>query len=340
MKLFVAFSLATMRARERFMKAEDIQKIGVVGAGVMGYGIATNFALWNYPVIVHDLDDGILQKAYRKMEYALAVFTEEGLISGKRASDTLSRVSFTTELSQLAAKCDFITEAVVEISSEKRKLFNMLDKLCPPRTILASNTSSLVLSDFGGEVERQDKIIITHYFDPPHIVPGVEIAKGPGTSEETFDLTYELMKKIHKIPVKVLQERPGYLLNSIQSALSREAMRLWSEGAASAEDIELGITATFGFRMFYEGPMRHYDLAGIWKWPPEARTTVGRKRSGGSPELSEKAAGIIKKRMAEGKPWFLDPVDYEAEVKKRDRAYTRRLKELYWPRYNGPNDKE
>ena len=173
--------------------------------------------------------------------------------------------------------------------------------------------------------------MITHYFAPPHIVPGVEIAKGPQTTDETFGLTYELMKKIHKVPVRVLKEQPGYLLNSIQAAMGREAMRLWAEGAASAEDIERGITASFGFRMFYEGPMLHYDIAGIWKWPAEARATVSRRRSNQALQMSEEAIEKLQKQRAEGKPWFIDPAKYAEEVEKRDRAYARRLKELYWP---------
>ena len=313
------------------MKLDDIKTIGVVGGGVMGYGVALNFALWHYPVIVQDLNDEILQLAKNNVKKALSIFVEEGLITEKWASDTSSRFTYTTDLSKLADNSDFITECIVELSSAKRGLFNTLDVLCPPQTILASNTSSLVLSDFGSDVKRQDKIVITHYFAPPHIVPGLEVAKGPQTSDETFNLTYELMKKIHKVPARVLQERSGYLLNSFQHAMSREVIRLWAEGAASAEDIEKGITASFGFRMYYEGPMRHYDLAGIWRWPAEARGTVSRGGSV-SPELSDKAFERLQKRRTDGTPWFMDPAEYEIEVEMRDRAYAKRLKELYWPK--------
>ena len=313
------------------MKLDEITKVGVAGAGVMGYGIALNFALWDYAVVVQDLTEEILEQSSANVQSALSLFQEEGLITEKWAADVFSRMTFTTDLEQLAAGSDFITECIVEISDEKRKLFNALDELCQARTILASNTSSLVLSDFASDVERQDKIMITHYFAPPHIVPGVEIAKGPQTSDETFGLTYELMKKIHKVPVRVLKEQPGYLLNSIQAAMGREAMRLWAEGAASAEDIERGITASFGFRMFYEGPMLHYDIAGIWRWPAEARATVGRRRSNQALQMSEEAIEKLQKQRAEGKPWFIDPAKYAEEVEKRDRAYARRLKELYWP---------
>ena len=261
---------------------------------------------------------------------AMNLFVEEGLITRKQADDTIRRITTSTDLVKVATNSDFITEAIVEKSKDKRELFNKLDKLCPSHTILASNTSSLVLGDFGADVKRQDKIAITHYFAPAHIVPGVEVAKGSGTSDETFNTTYDMMKKIRKIPIRVLKELPGYLLNRIQGAMSREANRLWAEGVATAEDIELGVKATFGFRMPHEGPMGYYDLAGIWKWPEDVRISSRTRQVSGVPELSAEAAEKIGQRMIEGKPWFVDPERFAQAIEKRDREYIRRLKELYW----------
>jgi len=309
---------------------ENIEKVGVVGAGTMGFGIAINFALWEYPTIMSDISDEILQQSMKMIRSAMALFIEEGLITHKQADDTVRRITTTTDLAKVAANSDFITEAIIEKSEDKRELFNKLDELCPPHTILASNTSSLVLSDFGSDVNRQDKIAITHYFAPPHIVPGVEVAKGPGTSDETFNTTYDLMKKIRKIPIRVLKELPGYLLNRIQSAMSREANRLWAEGVATAEDIELGVKSTFGFRMPHEGPMMHYDVAGIWKWPQDVRAAMSTRRVSPESELSAEAAEKIRQRMAQGKPWFVDPERFDEAIEKRDREYIQRLKELYW----------
>jgi len=309
---------------------ENIKKVGVVGVGTMGFGIAINFALWGYPTIMSDISDKVLQQSMKMIKSAMALFMEEGLITRQQADDTVRRIATTTDLAEVAANSDFITEAIVEKSEDKRELFNKLDKLCLPHTILASNTSGLVLSDFGADVKRQDKIVITHYFAPPHIVPGVEVAKGPGTSDETFNITYDLMKKIRKIPIRVLKELPGYLLNRIQSAMSREANRLWAEGVATAEDIELGVKSTFGFRMPHEGPMMHYDVAGIWKWPRDVRAAMSTKQVSRESELSAEAAEKIRQRMAQGRPWFVDPERFDEAIEKRDREYIRRLKELYW----------
>ena len=252
------------------------------------------------------------------------LFVEEELITQAQADDTISRITTTTDLEEAATQSDFITEVIVERLKDKQVLFKTLDQLCPPHTIIVSNTSGFVMSDIGADVKRQDRIGLTHYFAPPHIVPGVEVAKGPGTSDETYNIIYDLMKKVKKVPIRVLKELPGYLLNRIQGAMGREASRLWAEGVATAEEIELGIQSTFGFRMPHEGPFLHYDLAGIWKWPADIRT----RRRRGSESLDE-AAEKISERMAEGKPWFVDPNRFDEAVEKRDREYIRRLKELY-----------
>ena len=296
----------------------------------MGFGIAINFALWGYPTVINDMSDKILRQSMKKVKSAVNLFVEEGLITRKQADDTVHRITTTTDLAEVAANSDFITESIIERSEDKRELFNKLDELCPPHTIIVSNTSSLVLSDFGSDVERQDKIALTHYFAPSHIVPGVEVAKGPGTSDETFNITYNLMKRIRKVPIRVLKELPGYLLNRIQGALNREANRLWAEGVATAEDIELGINATFGFRMPHEGPMSHYDLAGIWKWPKDVVIAMRARQVSRTSEPSTAVTEKIRQRMEQGKPWFVDPEKFDEAIEKRDREYIRRLKGLYW----------
>ncbi len=253
------------------MELTDVKRVGVVGSGTMGHGIAINFALSGYPTVMSDLSDEILGKSMANVRAALDLFVEGGLISRQRADESVELITVTTDLRELAEHSDFITEAIVDRSSDKRAMFNQLDAMCPPQTIIASNTSSLVLSDFGSDVKRQDKLVLTHYFAPPHIVPGVEVAKGPDTSDETYKITCDLMSAVRKIPIRLHRERPGYLLNRIQRAMSQEALSLWAEGMASAEDIELGVISTFGFRMPHEGPMKHYDLAGIWRWPEDVR---------------------------------------------------------------------
>lgn len=247
------------------MELSDIKKIGVVGAGNMGHGIALSFALGGYLTKLIDTNDDILINAMGRIKRALDALVEEMLITRDQAEQAAARIMPATNLSVLKHDVDYICEAIMERSTDKKELFNTLDAICPSHTILASNTSSLVLSDFGSEVKRQDKIVVTHYFFPAHTVPCVEVVKGPGTSDETFNLTYDLLQKVNKMPVRVLKELPGYLVNRIQTAMMREAIDLWAKGVASAEDIDRAVSNSFGFRLGILGPLLNSDLQGMPK---------------------------------------------------------------------------
>ena len=313
------------------MKINDIGTVGVVGSGLMGSGIALNFALGGYQTIMSDLDDEALTVAKARIDAALAMFVDEGLTTTAEANKAVACIEVTTELQDLARRSDFITEAIVERLEDKQKLFRYLDQTCPSHTVIVSNTSSLKVSDIGKGVGRQKKLGLTHYFVPPHIVPGVEIAKGPGTDDATFQLLYDLMKSIRKVPIRVLKERSGYLINTINDALAWEAGRLWAEGVASAEDIELGIKSTMGFRMPYYGPFGHYDYSGTWRWPPD----VLEKKLVPPDSIPSRqdAEQRYKERLIDG-PFFMDPEKMQEDEERRDRDFIRRLKSRY-PREGG-----
>ena len=313
------------------MKINDVGTVGVVGSGLMGSGIALNFALAGYQTIMSDLDDEALTVAKARIDAALAMFVDEGLTTTAEANKAIACIEVTTEIQDLARRSDFITEAIVERLEDKQKLFRYLDQTCPPHTVIVSNTSSLKISDIGKGVGRQKKLGLTHYFVPPHIVPGVEIAKGPGTDDATFQLLYDLMKSIRKVPIRVLKERSGYLINTINDALAWEAGRLWAEGVASAEDIELGIKSTMGFRMPYYGPFGHYDYSGTWRWPPD----VLEKKLVPPDSIPSRqdAEQSYKERLIDG-PFFMDPEKMQEDEERRDRDFIRRLKSRY-PREGG-----
>ena len=177
------------------MNLENIKKVSVIGGGIMGFGIAINFARGGYPTLIQDLDDKTVARSRQLVQSAMTLFVEEGVLNQPQVHDTIKRISWTTDLSE-AAQSDFITEAIVERLKDKQVLFNTLDKISPSHTIIVSNTSGLVMSEIGLGVQRKDKVGITHYFAPPHIVPGVEVAKGPGTSDQTYKTIYALMKKV------------------------------------------------------------------------------------------------------------------------------------------------
>ena len=258
------------------MNLADVKRVGVVGAGTMGHGIAINFALAGYPTLISDVTEAVLKESTARIRAALDLFVEESLISRRRADEAVSLINgYKSGRPRPAVRLHY--------RGHRRSVVGQARPVQPTRRALpasdhpGSNTSSLVLSDFGSDVKRQDKIVLTHYFAPPHIVPGVEVAKGPGTSDETYDLTCDLMTAARKVPIRLKMERPGYLLNTVQRALGQAATDLWAEGMASAEDIELGIISTFGFRMPHEGPMKHYDLAGLWRWPERRARFLGQR---------------------------------------------------------------
>jgi len=311
------------------MKLEDIRKIGVVGAGTMGFGIALNFALAGYPTRINDVSDEVMGHSLGNIEAALKLMHEEKLVTAGEAKAALGRIMPTLDLAMVARDSDFITEVIVERSADKKALFNKLDRLCSPTTVLASNTSWLTLSDFGSEVHRQEKLVVTHYFAPAHLVPGVEVVRSPRTSDETFQLACDLMKAIGKVPIRVVQERSGSLINRIQDAMRHEANKLWAEGVASAEDIELGITSTFGFRSPHEGPFYHFDLAGMWRWPRDVREGIADAELEGQTGLTRETREKIWQQYADGKTWFVDPAKHQEAIERRDRDFARRLKALY-----------
>jgi 3-hydroxybutyryl-CoA dehydrogenase len=313
------------------LRLEDIKRIGVVGAGTMGHGIAISFALWGYPVTMRDLNEEILEQSQAQIRSSLEAFVEEEVIPRRQAQQTLARIQTTTDLAALTADVDFVCEAIVERAKEKRELFNKLDELCPPHTILATNTSHFVLSDFASEVKRQDKIVVAHYANPAQICPAVEVVKGPGTSDETFHLTYDLLLKVKKVPVKVLKELPGYLNNRIQFALFREAFHLWAEGVASAEDIDRAVMGHFGFRNASIGPLMTLDLGGMPKWGPLAYEVFSEafKFITDAKEPPEKWRELV---MSHKGFYDYSEEEWAKIIKKRDKEFLQRLKWLYWSR--------
>ncbi|WP_456468174.1 3-hydroxyacyl-CoA dehydrogenase NAD-binding domain-containing protein, partial [Archaeoglobus sp.] len=209
------------------MKLEDIKVIGVIGAGVMGHGIAQVAARTGYDVVMVDISEDVLKKAMEMIEsgpFGLKRLVEKGKMSEDEAKAVLSRIKTSTSLESLK-DADFVIEAVTEKADLKKKIFADLDRICKPETIIASNTSAIMITDLATAVERKDKFIGMHWFNPAPVMKLIEIIRGALTSDETFNLTVELSKKFGKIPIEA-GDGPGFFTTRFINSWLVEAVRL------------------------------------------------------------------------------------------------------------------
>ncbi|MDH3604156.1 MAG: 3-hydroxyacyl-CoA dehydrogenase family protein [Candidatus Tectomicrobia bacterium] len=244
------------------MNIDDIRRIGVVGAGLMGHGIAQEFALAGYDVRLHDLSEDKLQQATKSIHSNLHMLTEIGLVSHEQAEPILKRIHSSTILPDVVAEADIVIEAIFEDLALKQKMFQALDQLCPSRTILASNTSTLLPSQLAAATQRPDKVLVAHYFNPPYLLPLVEVVRGEETSDATITIVSELLTRVGKRPAIVQKEAPGFIGNRLQTALLREALSIVQQGIARPQDVDIVIKNGFGRRLAAVGVFESYEMAG------------------------------------------------------------------------------
>jgi 3-hydroxybutyryl-CoA dehydrogenase len=314
------------------MKLSQIKNITVVGSGIMGHGIAQTFALGGYEVTLNDISDELLNKAIQQIRSNLNTFVEFGITTSEGVTEALSRIKTSKNLKEAARESDFVVEAVSELMDLKKRIVKELDETCPPHTIIASNTSGLSLTEMVSEIRRQDQAIIAHWYNPPHIIPVVEIVKGQYTSDQTVDLVYQLLMSIGKKPVKILKEVPGFLGNRLQFALYREALYCLKEGIASAEDIDMAVKGSYGFRLPTLGPLETSDFGGLDTYLHIAEYLFKEiDRSTEPPEFLRKMVRQGKLGVKTGEGFFrYTTEEAEKKIKERDRQFLQRLKCLYF----------
>jgi 3-hydroxybutyryl-CoA dehydrogenase len=313
------------------MRVAQIQKVAVVGTGLMGHGIAQAFAQEGFQVNVTDTSESALAVVKDRIRSNLVTFVEEESINQNEAEEILARIHVFTNLGQAIREADFMTEAIFEDLEAKQSIFEEMEKYCSPDIILASNTSSFRMTDISYRMQSPERAIITHWFNPPHLVPLVEVVLGRNTAEETYRTTNDLLLKIKKVPIRVRQEIPGFLINRIQTAIHREMYSLLEMGAASAEDLDLAVKASLGFRLASIGPLLVRDLAGLDVLCRVEDWLV--KEIDSSTEVNK----ILKDMVARGelgvktgKGFFeFTPESVAAIIKERDRQFVHRLKHLY-----------
>ncbi len=239
-----------------------IAHIAVIGAGLMGHGIAQEFATAGYDVYLHDVTDEKLETAHAQIEKNLGMLAENAVIAKEEIVPALQRIHTSTELAAAVETADFVVEAVTENLALKQQIFEKLDAICQPHTILASNTTALMPSQIGVKTKRKDQILNTHYFNPPYLIPLVELIRSPDTSDETVALTVVLLAAIGKTPAVIEKEALGFVGPRLQAALIREAFSIVEQGIASAETVDLIVRNSFGRRLSVAGPFEVFELAG------------------------------------------------------------------------------
>jgi len=235
-----------------------MKKICVLGAGTMGSGIAQTFATKGYEVVLRDIKDEFVDRGLKGIKKNLERLVKKEKITYEVMEEILSRVSGTTDLN-MAYDCDLVIEAAVENMNIKKEIFSELDRICKPEAILASNTSSLSITEIAASTTRPDKVIGMHFFNPAPVMKLIEIIKGMATSDETFNIIKELSIALGKEPVEVA-EAPGFVVNRILIPMINEAVSIYAEGIASVEDIDRAMKFGANHPM---GPLALGDLIGL-----------------------------------------------------------------------------
>lgn len=238
----------------------EIKTIGVVGAGNMGRQIALQSALAGFKVYCTDSMAPVLKSAQAFACKWLSDRVVKGKLSESEAEDIQKRLCFTDDLAVAVRDADLVIEAIIEILEAKRSLFRELDKICPPHTILATNSSYIVSSKIVDATKRPDKVLNMHFFNPALVMKLVEVVQGPHVSAETVDTVMEVSRALGKSPTKVNKEIYGFICNRMFSAITKEACFLLDQGIASIEDIDNAARNGLGHPM---GPFQLLDMTGI-----------------------------------------------------------------------------
>lgn len=239
-----------------------MKNIAVIGAGLMGHGIAQIFALQGFPVNLVDTQAGALDVAMDNVRSNLMMLAQNSHVKEQDIEPALSLIKTRTDLTSGAAEADFVIEAVFENLALKQKIFNTLDTVCPQETILATNTSVISITEIAAQTRHKERVVGTHFWNPPYLIPLVEVIRGDKTSDPVMDQTFALMEAIGKHPVRVQKDVPGFVGNRLQHALWREAISIVEHGIADAATVDECVKYGFGLRLPVLGPLENADLVG------------------------------------------------------------------------------
>jgi 3-hydroxyacyl-CoA dehydrogenase len=318
------------------LRAEDIERVAVIGAGVMGSGIAQTFAQSGYIVHLSARREATLQTALERISVNQETMVQAGLLAETSARDARARIRPTTDLAEAVRGCYFISESVPEDLTLKREVFTALDREAPPGAVLTTVTSGLSVSAIAAATARPEVVVGFHWMNPPHLMPPVEVIRGEHTADETMDLVCAVAARIGRVPIRVEKDVPGFLWNRLQLALIREALHIVEEGIARPEAVDQALTVGLGLRWAAVGPFRLMDLGGLATFHAIASYLYRDLSAARDPQrsLSEKvAAGDTGLRAGRGFYEYA-PADAHAAVAVRDARLLEFLKLLQSPAYS------
>jgi len=239
-----------------------IKKVGVIGIGIMGSGIALSCAKGGYNVCAMDINESAVEQGLSRITLAAKSLVEARIVTKKESELSLKRIRTTQDIAQAVKEADVVVEAVPEKMDVKKQVFGELDRLCAPDTILASNTSGFRISEIAASTKRPERVIGTHWMNPPYLLPLVEVIPSAQTSDEAVRTVKDFLVSIGKRPI-VCKDTPGFIVNRMQTALLVEAVSIVEKGVASIEDVDMVWKYHLGPRYCYVGPLELMDIFGL-----------------------------------------------------------------------------
>lgn len=240
-----------------------MESISILGAGTMGHSIALSAAWANQTVNVYGIDEHDLENAVRGLNNKLKVMTENELFTSEQANEIRKRIQFTTSLEAAVSEATFVIEVIPEVLDLKKELYNRLEALVEDDVVIASNTSGFKPSILAADMLHPARFVVTHFWNPAHLIPLVEVVKGEHTDAVTVQRAMDVLTLMNKKAIVLNKEIPGFIGNRLQYALFREAQALLDAGAASKEDIDAAVTYSIGRRLPVTGPLMSADMGGL-----------------------------------------------------------------------------
>ena len=311
----------------------EIKNITILGAGMMGPGLAQIFAVKGYNVTLWARRAEVLPGVIETIKSNLKLMAEYGIGKAEDIDSIVSRVKTTDNFEEAVKDADFVEEAIGEKLELKQEFFQKLDKLCKPETILATNTSVISITEIASKSENRHRMIGTHFWNPPYLIPLVEVVPTPDTSDETIQATMELLEGCGRKPIHVKKDVPGFVANRLQHALWREAISIVERGIADPKTVDDAIRYSFGFRLPILAPIENSDMVGTqltWNIHSYILKHI---------ENSTEPSPILKEMLDSGKMGFPSGSGFYEWTDEKIAKSKRALQE-YLIKQQGTNDKD